>query len=34
MQNKKVKINNIYATYFDENVKIDSSCQSYFDVFV
>ena len=34
MQNKKVKINNIHTTYFGKNVKIDSSGQSYFDIFV
>ena len=34
MQNKKVKINNIHTTYFDKNVKIDSSRQFYFDIFV
>ena len=31
---QKVKINNINTTYFDKNVKIDSFCQSYFDIFV
>ena len=34
MQNKKVKINDIHTTYFGKNVKIDGSCQSYFNIFV